>query len=114
VTGLLITMAECLALTVVIELSLAMAFCSVVRSRHGAAVVALVNVLTNPVVVALWFVVQVSGLPAWPCIAVLELSAVAVEAFWYRRLLEDVSRPFAMALALNLCSFVLGLFVPFT
>ncbi len=71
-----------LALTEAVELGFAAA---VRRTGRGLGAVALVNVLTNPPVNALYaLTTAVAGLPAVPAAAVLEAAAVAAEGAVYR------------------------------
>lgn len=65
---------------------------------------ALANVLTNPAVVLLH-----AMFPGPAVTAALELSAVAVEGFCYRRLGHAIRRPWLFSLCANAFSFCLGL-----
>lgn len=101
-------MMECLAMTVALEFIAAIVLFRTFRSRMGVASVILVNVLTNPVVVSLTWVVQAAGFWLWPCVIALELSAVAAEGFWYGRVFPDMGKPFLVSLLLNAWSFGMG------
>lgn len=92
-----------LALTLLIELPVALAWG--LRGRD-LLLCALVNLLTNPVVVLL------HGLfPAWPVTLLLEGAAVAVEALCYRRCGDHIPRPWLFSLAANALSFGAGLWI---
>ena len=96
-----------LALTLAIELGFAL--CRGVRGRM-LGVVALANVLTNPLVVALAGLWRAYALPGYaPAVAVLELSAVLAEGAVYAR--RELARPYRFSLAANALSFGLGLFL---
>ena len=80
------------------------------RRGRALAVVALVNVLTNPAVVFLTLLWRAAG---WPCealwIAAAEAGAVAAEGVVYCAWPEDFPHPWRFSLALNALSFTLGL-----
>jgi len=79
------------------------------RRRRELAVVALVNILTNPPVVLLYYTFAAfSGWNPLLVKAVLELTAVAVEWFYYRTCSEDLKRPFLFALLANAFSYGVG------
>ncbi len=100
-----------LALTIFVECACALIVG--LRSAYDLAVVALINVITNPVLV--WSVVTLDlllarGLSRWPGVLVLE--ALVVLAEW--RLLgwalgNRVQRPFLLAAGFNAASFGAGL-----
>ena len=84
-----------LALTLAIELT--------------AAVVALANVLTNPVVVLSALLWRRYGLPHRALlIAALELGAVLTEGAVYRPMRDDFPHPWRFSLLLNALSYALG------
>lgn len=96
-----------LGLTLLVEGLLALAWG--LRSRRELAVVALVNILTNPAVVLLYHTAAgLWRLNAAAVTAVLECAAVAVEWFWYRRCSEKLRRPFLFALLANAVSYGVG------
>lgn len=92
-----------LGLTLLIECSLAW----LIKIRGEAMkVVILMNCVTNPTVVTIWFFVR--NLTAWnliPLIVILESSVVLVEA---KGLKGYVNKPFLTALMLNAVSYGLG------
>lgn len=71
--------------------------------RKDLALCVLVNLLTNPLVNFLYFV-----LPSVWALLGLECAAVAVEGALYRTLGEGIRRPLALSLAANGVSFFLG------
>lgn len=76
---------------------------------------ALANLMTNPALnLSLVLLVGNARLPYWPCVAVLELAAVAAEAWAYSALLPSLGRgkPLLLSLGLNALSFTVGLLVP--
>lgn len=105
-------LAKTLALTVAIELALAVAFFGV-RTRREMLVVALAQVVTNPSVELLCMAVGWrASLPLlsmpWLVVLAAELAACVVEALLYR--MVGVSRhPWLMSVVLNSTSFGLGL-----
>lgn len=105
-------LAKTLALTVAIELALAVALFGL-RTRREMLVVALAQVVTNPSVELLCLAVGWrASLPLlsmpWLVMLAAELAACAVEALLYRT--ADVSRhPWLMSAVLNSASLGLGL-----
>lgn len=100
----------CLA-TIAVELPLA-ALLFGVRTRRQLVVVALAQVVTNPVVELCCLLVGWSpAVPfpdvAWAVMIALEVAAVVVEAWAYRE--TDVfERPLLVSIALNAASFGVG------
>ncbi len=79
------------------------------RGKRELGLVALVNCLTNPPVVLLYY--TVTGLWRWnwaPATIVLEAAAVLAEWLCYRAYSEQVKRPFLFALLINLFSYGVG------
>lgn len=93
----------CLALTLTIELPLALLWG--VRGQD-LLLCALANVLTNPAVVLLNLI-----FPAPWLLLLLECAAVGVEGVVYRLCARHIRRPFLFALWVNACSFGLGLVI---
>lgn len=104
---MLTVLAVSLLLTLVFEEGFALAWG--LRGRRELGLVALVNVLTNPPVVLLYY--TATGLWRWnaaPVTAVLEASAVLVEWRCYRACSEQVNKPFLFSLLANLFSYGVG------
>lgn len=95
-----------LALTLAIELTAAAA---AGKRGRALAIVALANVLTNPVVVLSALLWRWYGLPHRALlIAALELGAVLTEGAVYRPMREDFPHPWRFSLLLNALSYALG------
>ena len=96
-----------LALTLAAEL----VFALLCRYRGRILVlVALVNVLTNPLVVQTAMLWRAYSLPGYAAaVAVLELLAVWLEGFLYAKSRLGIRRPYVFSLAANALSFGLGL-----
>ena len=103
------TFLSCLALTVVVELVVALAVFHVRGSRH-IAVVALAQIVTNPSLALATIVAGValdSELAFATMLVVLETAAVAAEGGIYRY--AGLSgRPYILSLACNAASFTIG------
>ena len=84
------------------------------RGRRELTVVALVNVLTNPVVVLSYHTaVRLLGWNALWVTAVLEIGAVVVEWLYYRSCSEQLKKPFSFALLVNAFSYGMGCVINF-
>jgi len=103
-----------LALTLAIELPIAVALD--VRTRRGLTAVALVNVVTNPVVNIAG--IALAGVVAWsasvesalPTVLAFEVAVVLVEFLLLRSVLAISSRrAFGLSLAMNSASALAGL-----
>ena len=100
-------LAVSLLLTLVFEEAFALAWG--LRGRRELGLAALVNCLTNPPVVLLYY--TAAGLWHWnavPVTIVLEAAAVVVEWRCYRAYSEQVKRPFLFAPLANLFSYGAG------
>lgn len=94
-----------LGLTLGLELIFALIF--MVRNKKDLLLVCLVNVITNPVVVFLYYLAGGRGGPLLFLIA-LEVSAVIVEALYYRTYGGKIRHPVLLAVGANAFSFLLG------
>lgn len=104
---MLTVLAVSLLLTLVLEEGFALAWG--LRGRRELGLVALVNCLTNPPVVLLYY--TATGLRQWsavPVTIILEAAAALVEWRCYRAYSEQVKRPFLFALLVNLFSYGAG------
>lgn len=104
---MLTVLAVSLLLTLVFEEGFALVWG--LRGRRELGLVALVNMLTNPPVVLLYY--TAAGLWHWNAVLVtvaLEAAAVLVEWRCYRAYSEQVKRPFLFALVINLFSYGAG------
>ena len=104
---MLISLTLSLLLTLAFEGLFALAWG--LRGWREWAVVALVNLLTNPAVVLLYHLSTVLwGLnPVWVT-AVLECTAIAVEWQCYKNCSRQLKRPFLFALLANVISYSIG------
>lgn len=104
---ILLSLGGSLALTLLVECGFAL-----VVGKRGRALLltALVNALTNPAAVLASLAWRFYALPLYPAaVAVLEVLAVLVEGFIYKKSWEGFSRPYLFSLAANALSFGLGL-----
>lgn len=96
-----------LTLTVVLEEGFALAWG--LRGRRELALVALVNLLTNPPAVLLYHTAAgLWGCPRWLAALVLESAVVAVEWLCLRGCSEQLRRPLLFALLANTFSYGAG------
>ncbi len=102
----LMSLGVSLGLTLAIEL----AFAALCRKRGRALLMtALVNLLTNPVVVFCSLLWKRHALPAyWAAVAFLEVLAFLTEGFIYKKS-REFSRPYVFSLCANALSFGTGL-----
>lgn len=99
-----------LGLTLLLELGAALVFG--LRKGRDLLLVALVNILTNPIVVLVWNLTNLYTQVAPPryLVAVLEIAAILTEGALYRLRLETNKwNPFVLSLILNAISFFGGL-----
>ena len=102
-------MLYCLGLTIVIEGALA--FLWGVRKAADQLIVLLVNVLTNPLLVSVGYLILLRfGMAGYNiATAVMEVSVVFVEGLIYRKFLTNQKHPLLLSLFLNAGSFLIGL-----
>ena len=80
------------------------------RNKKDMLLVILVNVLTNPVVVLLyWLAAYHTGINLIFIIVLLEIFAVITEGYCYRKYALEIKRPYAFSLAANAISFITGI-----
>ena len=104
------TLLVSLALTLVLETL----FCLAVglRGTRNLTVIVLVNILTNPPVVLLNnILLKNTNLPRFLIITVLELTAILVEALYYRSCGENIKHPFALSFGANTFSYFTALII---
>jgi len=80
------------------------------RNKKDLLLVVLVNTLTNPIVVLLYWIAYFRT--NWNTILIilpLELFAVLTEGYIYKKYAESFKRPFLFSLAANVFSFSLGI-----
>lgn len=106
--GLLKTFGVSFALTLAIELAVALA-CGV-RNRRDLLLVALANLVTNPMAVYIYILICLFA-PVWRTVglAALEVAAFAAEGLIYRRYIRfHRINPWLLSLLLNAASFSAG------
>lgn len=96
-----------LVLTIVIEVPLAALIG--IRKKKDLLLVLLVNIVTNPVVVLSYYTLaRVTSWNLWGIKAVLEVLAIACEAWYYDRYGTKIKHPIGIAVLLNAISFGIG------
>ena len=97
-----------LALTLVLELSYARFWG--MRGIHDFLLAAAVNVLTNPIVVFVYYFVWYRRFPVNRGLVTLgmEIWAVVTEALLYRKFARTVRRPWLFSLSVNAFSYAMG------
>lgn len=106
---LLKSLAVSLAITLASELLVAL-----IAGKRGKnlALVCLVNIVTNPLVVLVYFLASAYTVLSPVLLkAVLEIAAVLTEAFFYRKYGKSFKRPLLFSLCANACSFGIGLII---
>ena len=100
---------RCLLCTVVIEC--AAAFIMGLRKPDEQLTVALVNIVTNPLLVSICILVQLfCSRQAYWCVYIgLELAVFVGEALLYRSVLRRKRDPFLLSAILNSASFFIGM-----
>ena len=104
---LLAALAFSLALTLALETGFF--FLTGKRNKRDLLLVVLVNVLTNPVVVLLYWLATLYT--SWNTTIVkipLELFAILTEGYYFRKYGQSFKRPFLFSLAVNMFSFWVG------
>jgi len=96
-----------LGLTLVLELAFALIF--KVHRAYDLILVIVVNVITNPAVVLMnYLLLRHTVIPQLLIVLVLETAAVLIEGFYYKRYAEKISRPFLFSLGANAFSYIIG------
>ena len=102
------------AFSLVLTLALEAGFFLLVGKRDpkDLLLVLLVNVLTNPAVVLLyWLAVLSASSYIAIIVAILEILAVLTEGYCYRKFGHDFQRPYLFSLSANLFSFGVGMLI---
>ena len=96
-----------LAATIILEVGFF--FLTGKRNKKDLLLVVLVNVLTNPAVVLIyWLSVLYADINGALIKAPLEALAVLVEGYYYKKYAREISRPLIFSLAANAFSFFAG------
>jgi len=94
--------------TIVLELLIALV--EGVRNKMDILLVVLVNILTNPFVVSVYYItLYYTRLNRILIVLLLEVSAVVVEWICYRYAGDKIKRPFLLSLSANCFSYFTGL-----
>ena len=99
---LFLTLGISLLLTLLLE-GLFAFFIGGIRSLRELFLTVLVNMLTNPPVVLTYTL-----FPSLPMKLSLEVAAVLIEGFVYKKCSDEINRPFLYALCINAFSFLTG------
>lgn len=105
---ILVALAFSLVMTIVFETGFF--FITGKRNKKDLLLVILVNVLTNPIVVLIYWIIAIYT--DWNTTIVkipLELFAVVTEGLYFKKYGQSFKRPFLFSLAANAFSFSLGL-----
>ena len=97
-----------LGMTLVLELTFALFWG--VRGHHDLRLTILVNVLTNPIVVFVYYYVRIRRFPlnyGWITIG-MEAFAVVTEALLYKKFSRTIKRPWLFSLSANAFSYAAG------
>ena len=97
-----------LGITLILELAFALFWG--IRDHHDLRLAVLVNVLTNTIVVFVYYYVRLRRLPlnyGWITI-VMETFAVVTEALLYKKFSRTVQRPWLFSLSANAFSYAVG------
>ena len=105
--AILISLAISLALTIILEAGFFL-LCGK-RNKKDLLLVLLVNVLTNPIVVLLyWLTTLYTDISASLTVIPLEALAVLAEGYYFRKYGQEFKRPYLFSLAANAFSFTIG------
>ena len=107
-TVLVQALAISLGMTLVLELTFALFWG--IRDHHDLWRAVFVNVLTNPIVVFVYYYVRIRHLPlnyGWITIG-MEAFAVMTEALLYKKFSRTIQRPWLFSLSANAFSYAVG------
>ena len=109
VNELPLVMLMCLSITIVIEIIFALIL--KVKTKKDILNILLVNIITNPLVVSIPVLINISYgvLERQICLLTLEIFTVLFEGFiYYKYLSYKKINPFILSLILNLLSYLIG------
>jgi len=110
--GLITALVCSLALTIILETGFFLITGK--RNKKDLLLVVLVNVVTNPLVVlTYWLAVLYTNLNTVIVVVALELLAVLVEGFYYRKYGQTLKRPFVFSITANALSYGAGVLIKF-
>ena len=97
------------SLSLTIALELALIFILGIRDKKDLLLVVLVNIITNPLVMLLyWLAVSYTSWHQVIIKAPLELFAIVTEGYYYKKYGQGFKRPYTFAVAANIFSFGIG------
>lgn len=91
-------------------LELGFAWCMHLRDKEELKLVLLVNFITNPIVVSLYWMLYQTVHPTLLTV-ILEVSAVLAEAFYYHRFSQSIKHPLAFSILINAFSYLTGVLI---
>lgn len=91
-------------------LELGFAWCMHLRDKEELKLVLLVNFITNPIVVSLYWMLYRTVDPVL-LTALLEVSAILAEAFYYHRFSHQVNHPLLFSILINTFSYLTGVLI---
>lgn len=91
-------------------LELGFAWCMHLRDKEELKLVLLVNFITNPIVVSLYWMLYRTVHPTLLTV-ILEVSAVLAEAFYYHRFSHQVKHPLLFSILINTFSYLTGILI---
>lgn len=99
-----------ISLTLTLLLELVYARFWGIREKHDLLLTALVNILTNPVVVFVSYFIHFRGMKQYYGLitTVMEILAVVTEALLFKKYSRTISRPWLFSLSANAFSFAVG------
>ena len=110
ITALLAALGFSLLLTIALETGFFLVIGK--RGRKDLLLVVMVNILTNPAVVLIyWLAAIYTDLGRVIVIVPLEILAVLTEGFYYKKYGDSFKRPFVFSLAANAISYGLGVLI---
>ncbi len=105
---LLYSLSVSLMLTIILEVGFL--FCCGIREKKDVMLLILVNIITNPLVVIIYFLVlRYSDWNKIVIVILLELFAILTEGYYFRTYGKTFRRPLLLALGANMFSFCIGL-----
>ena len=110
IPALLIALAISLALTLALETGFFLVTGK--RNKKDLLLVVMVNILTNPVVVLIyWLAVLRAGWNSIIILVLLEIFAILTEGYYYEKYGCDFKRPYLFSLAANVFSYGTGVLI---
>jgi len=106
------SLAVSLLLTLIFEIGFYFAVKNRTCNKKDLLLLVLVNVITNPVVVSVYWLVRLyTGLNVYLAIVPLEVGAVFIEGWHYKRYGQDFKHPYVFSVFANGFSYGLGVLI---